>query len=242
LASLKDARTRLIDIAFTGQRMSTQGRNPEEDAMWGFEQKEETSASRREADQPAMSRMLSALMDRIECGVLACGPDGELLHANLAAERELAAGRILKAVDGRVQCVAAAKETWAAALSNAGLRHRTNLVSLGAGKDRLTIAAMPMHLDDSSPPAVVILMGRRSVCSALGLEMLANSHGLTYAESRVFRELIGNHTPREIAASHGVAVTTVRTQIQSVRDKLGVRSIDALLLRAAEMPPVFARL
>jgi DNA-binding CsgD family transcriptional regulator len=147
----------------------------------------------------------------------------------------------LKSVDGCVQCVAVSKETWVSALNNAGLRHRTNLVSLGAGSDRLTIAAMPMHLDGSGPPAVVILMGRRSVCSALGLEMLANSHGLTYAESRVFRELIGNRTPREIAASHGVAVATVRTQIQSVRDKLGVRSIDALLLRAAEMPPVFAR-
>jgi DNA-binding CsgD family transcriptional regulator len=209
--------------------------------MWGFEHKEETSVVRREVDQPALSRMLSALMDRIECGVLACRPDGELLHANLAADRELAAGRTLKVVDGCVQCVAASKETWASALNNAGVRHRTNLVSLGVGQDRLTIAAMPMHLDGAAPPAVVILMGRRSVCSALGLEMLANSHGLTYAESRVFRELIGNRTPREIAASHGVAVATVRTQIQSVRDKLGVRSIDALLLRAAEMPPVFAR-
>lgn len=209
--------------------------------MWGFEHKADTRDIRREHEQPALSRFLSALMDRIECGVLACRPDGEVLHANLAAERELADGRTLKVVDGFVQCSAPSKEAWVAALNNAGQRHRTSLVSLGTGLERLTIAAMPMHVEGVGSPAVVILMGRRSVCSALGLEMLANSHGLTYAESRVFRELVGNRTPREIAASHGVAVATVRTQIQSVRDKLGVRSIDALLLRAAEMPPVFAR-
>jgi hypothetical protein len=30
----------------------------------------------------------------------------------------------------------------------------------------------------------------------------------------------------------------VGAQIQSIRDKLGVRSVDALLLRAAQLPPV----
>ncbi len=209
--------------------------------MLAFERAEVTRDAAHGVDHPVMSRMLNALMDRIECGVAACGLAGELLHANLAAQRELADGRTLKVVDGRIQCIPSSKEAWAAALNNAALRHRTGLVSLGEGDERLSIAAMPMQVEGLAKPMIVIMMGRRSVCSALGLEMLASSHGLTYAEGRVFRELVGNRTPREIAASHGVAVATIRTQIQAVRDKLGVRSIDALLLRAAELPPVFAR-
>ena len=209
--------------------------------MLVIERKEAAREIPHGVDHPVMSRMLNALMDRIECGVAACGPAGELLHANLAAHRELAEGRTLKVVDGRIQCVSSSREAWASALNNAALRHRTGLVDLGHGAERLSIAAMPMQVEGMGDPMIVIMMGRRSVCSALGLEMLASSHGLTYAESRVFRELVGNRTPREIAASHGVAVATIRTQIQAVRDKLGVRSIDALLLRAAELPPVFAR-
>ncbi|OYU72791.1 MAG: LuxR family transcriptional regulator, partial [Burkholderiales bacterium PBB5] len=66
-------------------------------------------------------------------------------------------------------------------------------------------------------------------------------HGLTYAAQRVLRALVNNSTVREIAASHGVSIATVRTQIQAVREKLGARSIDALLLQTAAMPPVTAR-
>jgi len=194
-------------------------------------------------DAAAASRLLAALMDRIECGVACCRADGELLHANLAARRELAAAGAngLAIVEGRLQCCGTSRDAWRALLTNAAARLLTGLLTLGEGPERLTIAAMPMQLEGTDAPAVMIVLGRRSVCSALGLEMLASSHGLTYAESRVFRALVGNRTPREIAASHGVAVATVRTQIQAVRDKLGVRSIDALLLRAAEMPPLGAR-
>ncbi|HEY9022647.1 MAG TPA: helix-turn-helix transcriptional regulator [Burkholderiaceae bacterium] len=200
-----------------------------------------TSSTCGAAEPVAGNRLLAALMDRIECGVAACLADGELLHANLAARRELAETRTLRVEEGRLQCEAAWREDWIAALRNAASRHRTSLVVLGTGEDRITVATMPLALDLDGPPAIVVVMGRRSPCSTLGMEMLASSHGLTYAESRVLRALVDSRTPREIAATHGVAVATVRTQIQSVRDKLGVRSIDALLLRAAEMPPLSAR-
>jgi hypothetical protein len=42
------------------------------------------------------------------------------------------------------------------------------------------------------------------------------------------------------ACSCNRPIATVRTQIQSIREKLQVRSIDELLLRAAAVPPVAA--
>jgi DNA-binding CsgD family transcriptional regulator len=100
---------------------------------------------------------------------------------------------------------------------------------------------MPLDVADVDLPLVLVMMGRRQVCSPLGMELLASHHGLTFAESRVLRALVDNLSPREIAASHGVAIATIRTQISAVRDKLGVRSIDALLLRAAAVPPLTGR-
>lgn len=192
-------------------------------------------------DHSTLSRLLAALIDRIEYGVLACGPDGMLYHANVAAQRKLDEERVLRVVDGRVRCTGVDRDVWSGALHEATFRMRSRLISLASEGGRLIVALMPVHIDGIETPAAVALMGRRSVCSPLGLEMLASAHGLTHAERRVLRALVDNSSVREIAALHGVAVTTIRTQIKAVRDKLNVRSIDALLLRAAEIPPITAR-
>lgn len=47
-----------------------------------------------------------------------------------------------------------------------------------------------------------------------------------------------NQKASEIALAHGVGLATVRAQIQSVRNKFGVSSIDALLLQVAALPPI----
>ncbi|MFL6629527.1 MAG: helix-turn-helix transcriptional regulator [Vitreoscilla sp.] len=205
-----------------------------------------TPSAALEAAAPPIVRaptheLLAALVDRIECGVLACGPQGELHYANIAAQRELERARMLCVAGDRVCCIGAGKEAWSNALRDAAVRLRSCLVSVDNDGDRMMVALMPVHSGGGGRPAAVVMMGRSAVCSPLGLEMLSNSHGLTFAERRVFRALVGNSTAREIAASHGVSVATVRSQIQAVRDKLGVRSIEALLLRAAEVPPITAR-
>lgn len=186
------------------------------------------------------TRLLSALIDRLECGVLACGAQGELYHANNAARRELAAGARLRLAGSRVCAPAPLQNAWYTALHDAAVRQRTRLLNLEGSGDQLPVALVPMQVDGIEAPAAIVVLGRRMVCSPLGLEMLAARHGLTHAERRVLRALVSNCTTKQIAASHGVTMNTVRTQIQSVRDKLGVRSIDALLLRAAELPPITA--
>jgi DNA-binding CsgD family transcriptional regulator len=188
-----------------------------------------------------MNRLVTALMDRIECGLLACTDAGDVLHANAAARRELQDSPLFQLVDNRLRCAAASLDAWLNALHEASVRHRSRLLLLGTEPARQMLAVTPLPVDGMESSVILVMMGRRQVCSPLGLEMLASNHGLTFAESRVFRALVGNRTPREIAASHGVAVATVRTQIQSMREKLGVRSIDALLLRAAEVPPMTTR-
>jgi DNA-binding CsgD family transcriptional regulator len=186
-------------------------------------------------------RLLEALIDRIECGVMACGPNGELFHANAAAQRELENARMLRLVDGRVRASEASQGAWRNALHEATVRALARLVTIEDDGEPLMVALLPVQVDGIEGPAAVAIMGRRNVCSTLGLEMLSSTHGLTYAERRVLHALVACRSAREIAASHGVALATVRTQIQSVRDKLGVRNIDALLLRAAAVPPISAR-
>ena len=111
---------------------------------------------------------------------------------------------------------------------------RRSLVRLVAGDHRLHVSTLPLAGDTG--PLVLVVLGRRRACSELELELLAGSYGLTHAERRVLAGLMQEERPSEIAVRHAVKLSTVRTQISSIRAKLGTRSIEGLLLRAAEVP------
>ena len=104
------------------------------------------------------------------------------------------------------------------------------------------VSVLPLGAAVGEVTRVLVMLGRRELCSALGLELLAKSYGLTWAESRVLSALTRKATPREIAVQNAVALSTVRTQISSIRAKLGTRSIEGVLLRAAEVPPMASAL
>lgn len=182
--------------------------------------------------------LVRGLIDQVECGLALCGNDGRLIYANRAAWREFDHGGALVLLADSVHCKAGSQAELGQALHDAALKQRTRLLLVGAPDVQLPIVVMPVRVDGLGTPCALIMIGRRTLCSPLGLEMLAIRHGLTLAERRVLRALIADQSARQIATVHGVAMTTVRTQIQSIREKVGVRSVDALLLRAAQVPPV----
>lgn len=193
----------------------------------------------RPAPRPVVNSIADALVDQIECGLVVCDSRGRLLHANRAARRELTDGRVLRLAHDALQVDSESHADLSAALHDAAIRQRSRLLWLGADDQQLMIVVRPIAVEAfGATPTALVVLGRRSLCSPLGLEMLAIRHGLTLAERRVFRGLIANRSAREIADAHGVCLPTVRTQIQSVREKVGVRSIDELLLRAAQVPPI----
>jgi len=198
----------------------------------------EPHAALARLDGATASRLALALVDRIGSGIAAISADGQLLHANRAAREELQRGPTLLLDGEQVKCERAHDAEWRAALHDAAVRQRSRLLWLGRDDARLMVIAMPMQVEGLASSTALVMLGRRSICSPLGIEMLASRHGLTYAERRVFSALVDNRTTAEIAALYGVGMSTIRSQIMSIREKLQVRSIDALLLRAAEVPPV----
>ena len=192
--------------------------------------------------QPASLEVFdTAFVDLIDCGLCACTENGILLRANSAASQELASGRALKIVDGYVRCVAESQSDLLTALADAATKQKTRLLMVGKPGNRLPLVTTPIPLGDLTSPAVLLMLGQRALCSALATEMLAGRYALTHMERRVLGGLLHNHSPREIADAHSVSLSTVRTQIQSLREKMCVRSVEELLLVAAQMPPVRSR-
>ncbi|MCB2070122.1 MAG: helix-turn-helix transcriptional regulator, partial [Ottowia sp.] len=79
---------------------------------------------------------------------------------------------------------------------------------------------------------------RQRVGQSLALPMFARVHGLTPTEESVLRGLCEGMEVDEIAAEHGVAESTVRTQVRSLRDKTGAGGIRQLVQRVMALPPV----
>lgn len=177
------------------------------------------------------------VVDQIDCGLLVCDAQGRMLHANRAALRELDSAQILKLQDGVLCCGGPSGAELSGAIRAAAARGLRRLVNL-QDSPPLMLVVMPLDPRPGSDPLVLVMIGRRNLCTPLGLELLAVQHRLTWAEQRVLRAIVGGVAVRDIATDNGVAVSTVRTQVQSIRDKLGVSNIDALLLIAARIPPV----
>jgi len=187
--------------------------------------------------------LIASLVNEVDCGLLVCDSQWRLRYANPAARQELAQYNLLCLEAGRLGCVPASRAAWDSALRSALLKDRRQLLVLVDGGDRLMVSVVPLAMSGSSGERLALVMlGRRGGCSTLGLEMLGRAYGLTLSEQRVLAGLLGGLAPRSIAAVHGVALSTVRTQIAAIRGKLGAANVESLMLRAAEVPPQAAAL
>ena len=201
---------------------------------------------RRGATGP-LGACLTRMLDEIDYGMLLVAGDGHVLYMNHTASLELDSdhplqlvGRSLRA--HRPQDVAPLYDALASA--QRGLRR---LLTLGEGLNRSSVSVVPLpagqgqRLDDHAP-ATLLVLGKREVCASLSVQGYARSMNLTPAETRVLERLCAGIRPNTIAVEQAVAVSTIRTQIGSIRAKTGANSIAELVRQVAVLPPVVGAL
>ena len=190
------------------------------------------------------SQVQQQVIDSLPQAVLLLDEQGRVVQANPAGDRVLAGQPgLVKIHQGRVvalgdQCSmdlkAAFSEAWRGV--PAWLSFTYGLVS---GSRRLGSARILRisHLEAFGLPGqqsfylLMLDLGADDVNSPV-YESFCKLFGLSKTEVRVLSGLIGNLTPDEIAAQQQVSVATVRTQIQSIRQKTGVRRIPELIRMA----------
>ena len=126
------------------------------------------------------------------------------------------------------------------AVQTAAMHARRSLLSLGVENRAETIAVVPLGRWLLAP--VLLVFGKRQMCEALSVDHFSRVNGLTHAESMVLAALCDGDRPLEIAQRFGVAVSTVRTQISSIRQKTRTTSIRDLVRRIAVLPPIVSAL
>lgn len=191
-----------------------------------------------EATASLHQRLSTALLDEIALGLIVCDRYGRLQFVNPAADQELASERVLGRLGHSLCCTGTESSSLDRALHRAANKGLRQLLILTNAADSLMVAVIPLIVDNGIGPMLMLVLGQRGACSALGLEMLSGVYGLSLAERRVLCGLVADTSPRDIAASGGVSLSTVRTQIASIRTKFGVRNIEGVLIRVAEVPMV----
>jgi len=191
-----------------------------------------------------LTGLLAAMLDEIDYGMLLVADGLHLLHANHVARAELDAEHPLQVLGHELRArqphdVAPLH----AALTDACRRRLRRLVTLGDGPQRVCLAVVPIPAPgDATPTSALVMLGKRHVCQQLSVEAFARAHALTPMETLVLKALCIGTRPGEIALQHSVALSTVRSQVGSIRNKRGAENIGALVRMVALLPPMVGAL
>lgn len=183
---------------------------------------------------------VSLILDQIDYGVVVVASEGRLVYANEVARRALRDRHPLQVDDQHLSACRADDVVRLRKALGAAARHgMRTLLTFGDDGARTGVAVVPIP-----PPAAgesgaaLLVIGKQAVCEELSVQWYGRLHGLTSTESHVLGLLCDGAMPGEIAHVQGVAMSTIRSQISSIRAKTGARNIGALVRQVAVLPPL----
>ena len=123
-------------------------------------------------------------------------------------------------------------------LGNAGQDAAVAVLPLGAQlppaelRNRITMGS-------SVPESYALLVfAKQHLCDDSTMALFARERGLTSAEGQVLAQVCKGLRPAQIATNHGVRISTVRTQLRSIRLKTCSETIRALVQKVSVLPPM----
>jgi DNA-binding CsgD family transcriptional regulator len=190
---------------------------------------------------PEEVAVYARMLDEIDYGVALVSASGQLRYANQLAQRALGGTAVLRLVDGVVQASRDDEQPLLRQALIEAARGLRRLLTLGQIGRRASVAVLPMSAaevvaDDAG--LAMLVFGKQPASETLTLDFFARTHRLTAAEAAVLHGLCAGERPKEIAMKVGVAISTVRTQIGSIRIKTQTGSIRELVNRVASLPPI----
>jgi DNA-binding NarL/FixJ family response regulator len=184
------------------------------------------------------SKLIAAALDAIDYGVMLLdAKSARLHHANRLALNECAKGCALSIEHDRVRARERDNQCKLDRALALAASERRGMVSLQGETQKTLLAVLPLPCENDAPRAL-LLFGRRGLCESLSVGFFSRLHALTPSEDAVLKALCRGLKPTQIAADSGVAISTVRSQVSSIRLKTCSESIRDLLKTIAMLPPI----
>ncbi len=205
-------------------------------------------------DAPAARRdwphVAACLLDEVDYAVLLVDATGRLRFANHSARFELAQSTAMcllpqECGEDALQCIDREDQLALTQAIREAAQGRRSMVRIGHAPHEFMFTVTPMReggigdgMDGGATPLVGLIAGRQESASDLSYGFFVRLYGLSTSEAAVLRHLCRGESTSETARLQGVAVSTVRTQIQQVRFKTGTSSTRQLMARVAALPPM----
>ncbi|MEO8546053.1 MAG: helix-turn-helix transcriptional regulator [Burkholderiaceae bacterium] len=88
----------------------------------------------------------------------------------------------------------------------------------------------------------LLVFAKQHLCDDSTMALFARERGLTSAEGQVLAQVCKGLRPAQIASNHGVRISTVRTQLRSIRMKTCSETIRELVQKVSVLPPMARQL
>jgi len=196
-----------------------------------------------------MSNALEGLLERLQGATFIVSQPHKVQMMNRRAEALAADGSLVRiGVDSRLTLsVGAANEQLLRALRDCF----DNGTSAGSDFSALIARADGRTAELCVLPLAALVPGSIATSERLALvnlcfpeertanedQLLMRRYGLSPAEAAVTRKFVGGASLQEIAEGSGVKYTTVRNQLSSAKQKIGVHRQSELILKVGELSP-----
>jgi DNA-binding CsgD family transcriptional regulator len=185
--------------------------------------------------------LLTAALDQVAYGLALVHIDTrQIRFANgLARESLQAPGNESTGLCNTLGHLATVQRCHSAQLDRALQRAKVGvrgLVSLGAEGAAPSVAVVPLATPTANGHALLVF-SKRQLCDSSTVALFARERGLTGAEGNVLAAVCTGLRPREIAERHGVQISTVRSQLRSIRLKTRCETIRQLVETISVLPP-----
>ena len=84
----------------------------------------------------------------------------------------------------------------------------------------------------------LLVFAKQQLCDGSTVTLFARERGLTSMEGQVLASVCRGLRPNQIASQHGVQISTVRTQLRSIRHKTQTDTIRDLVQQVSVLPPM----
>ena len=179
-----------------------------------------------------LKHVLSACLDRWQCGVVICDADGRVQWMNRSARDRIAQNGMLHVRDGALGVSGEKDAALRRALLSRQAHHsHTVFLTLDHPCHRLHLAIQPLvHADNNlNTVGSLVMISDGTLHGEIPATALAALFGLTQAESRLASAIVQGDTLEEYARRRGVSIGTVRFQLRQVLAKTGTNRQSELM-------------
>ena len=190
----------------------------------------------------AAAGFLAGMLDAIDYGLAIVDHRSHTVLMNDLARAEFCRNRFVYLKQGRLTATDEAQaERLDRALADC-LRGVRSLVTFAAASGDLALSFIPLDFGGGAHGGLfeysIVLFSKRETCPGFTLQQFGREHRLSNSERASLPAISRGLSADEIALEHSVAVSTVRTQLQGIRSKTGVKSMRALMARLNCLPPI----